>query len=293
MATIETPEVIRLLREFGQRVALRGGNPYRAKAYARAAESLGTLTVPLGEIIREGRLREIPGVGEAIANIVTRLHQTGTHPGLEAMRKEMPAGVLEMLTVPGLRPEKVMKLYQELGITSLAALEEAAKADRIKGVKGLGPALQAKILQGIAIGRESEGRRHMHRAAALLQSAEERLRQSHPDLKRITAAGEFRRGCELVTDLSLVLEAPGADVGTIHSGSYLHVHLTDPAHYGITLLRATGSAKHLEQLETLAKRKGLTLDATGPRPQAHRENRGRDIRGTRLALHRTGAARGH
>ena len=132
----------------------------------------------------------------------------GRIPGLEAMRKEVPAGVLEMLTVPGLRPEKVMKLYKELGITSLAALEEAAKADRLKGVKGLGPALQAKILQGIAIGREGEGRRHIHRAAALLESAEQRLRQSHPDLKRITPAGEFRRGCELVSDLSLVVEAP-------------------------------------------------------------------------------------
>ena len=144
MPVLDTAEVIKLLREFGQRVALRGGNPYRAKAYARAAESLGTLTVPLAEVIRDGRLREIPGVGEAIAEIVTRLHRTSTHPGLEAMRKEIPAGVLEMLGVPGLRPEKVMKLYKELGITSLPALEEAAKADRLKAVKGLGPALQAK-----------------------------------------------------------------------------------------------------------------------------------------------------
>ena len=265
MAAIDTPEVIKLLSEFGQRAALRGGNPYRARAYARAAESLGTLTEPLAEVIHEERLREIPGVGEAIADIITRLHDTGTHPGLEAMRKEIPAGVLEMLTVPGLRPEKVMKLYKELGITSLAALEEAAKADRLKGVKGLGPALQAKILQGIAIGREGEGRRHMHRAAALLESAEQRLRQSHPDLKRITPGGEFRRGCELVADLSLVVEVPRADVGTIRSGSYLHIHLTDPAHYGIMLLRATGSATHLEQLEALAARKRFTLDATGLR----------------------------
>jgi DNA polymerase (family 10) len=66
--------------------------------------------VPLTEIIREGRLRQIPGVGQAIADIVTRLHQTGTHPALEAMRKEIPTGAWEMLSIPGLRPEKVMKL---------------------------------------------------------------------------------------------------------------------------------------------------------------------------------------
>ena len=263
MAAIEAPEVIKLLREFGQWVALRGGNPYRAKAYARAAENLGTLTVPLGEVIPEGRLREIPGIGEAIADIITRLHETGTHPGLEAMRKEIPAGVLEMLNVPGLRPEKVIKLYKELGITSLAALEQAAKDDRLKGVKGLGPALQKKILQGIAIGRQSEGKRHLHRAAALLRSAEQRLRQAHPDLKRITPAGEYRRGCELVSDLSLVVEARIAEAGTMRSGSHLHIHLTDPAHYGITLLYATGSAPHVEQLKALAAHKSLKLDATG------------------------------
>ena len=264
MAAIDTSEVIKLLREFGQRVALRGGNPYRAKAYARAAESIGTLTVPLSEVIRKGRLREIPGVGEAIANIVTRLHETGTHPALEAMRKEVPAGVLEMLTVPGLRPEKVMKLYKELDISSLAALEQAAKADRLKGVKGLGPALQSKVLQGIAIGRQSEGKRHLHRAAALLRSAEQQLRQAHPDLKRITPSGQYRRGCELVSDLSLVVvEASGAEAGTMRSGSNLHIHLTDPAHYGITLLHATGSATHLEKLKALATRESFSLDATG------------------------------
>jgi DNA polymerase (family 10) len=69
------------------------------------------------------------------------------------MRKEIPARVLEMLSVPGLRPGKVLKLYKELGIMSLAGLEAAARADRLKGVKGLGPALQAKILQNIEIGR--------------------------------------------------------------------------------------------------------------------------------------------
>jgi DNA polymerase (family X) len=263
MPKLETPDVIALLHEFGQRVALRGGNPYRAKAYARAAESLGTLTVPLAEIIRDGHLRDIPGVGEAIADIITCLHETGTHPGLEAMRRDIPSGVLEMLAIPGVRPEKVMKLYRELGITSLAALEEAARTDRIKGVKGLGAALQAKILQGIAISRNGEGRRHLHRAALLLESAEARLRQAHPGLGRITPAGDFRRGCELVFDLSLVVEAKAASGATIRSGTHLDIHVTDPAHYGVTLLRATGSAAHLERLGALAARKGFTLDATG------------------------------
>ena len=98
MVPLDTTTVAGLLREYGQRTALRGGNPYRAKAYLRAAESLGTLTLPLGQIIREARLRELPGVGGAIADIITKLHKTGTHPALETMRKEFPAGLLDMLS---------------------------------------------------------------------------------------------------------------------------------------------------------------------------------------------------
>jgi DNA polymerase (family X) len=87
----------------------------------------------LERLVAEGRLQEIPGVGAAIADIITKLHQAGTHPSLESMRKDIPAGVLEMLSVPGLRPDKVLKLYNELGIESLAGLEAAASADRLKG----------------------------------------------------------------------------------------------------------------------------------------------------------------
>ena len=135
--------IAKLLREYAQRTALRGGTPYRAKAYSRAADSLTALAEPLDKLIAEERLTEIPGVGEAIADIVMKLYQTGTHPSLEKLRKEIPAGVLELLTVPGLRPEKVLRLYKDLGISSLAELEAAAKEDRIKKSKGLGAALQS------------------------------------------------------------------------------------------------------------------------------------------------------
>jgi len=79
MALSDTAAVAALLREYAQRTALRGGNPYRAKAYRRAAESLASLTLPLDPLIRDGRLTEIPGVGEAIADIITKLHRNGTH----------------------------------------------------------------------------------------------------------------------------------------------------------------------------------------------------------------------
>lgn len=264
MPKADTPTVIRLLREYAQRTALRGGNPYRSKAYSRAADSLAALPVPLDRLVAEDRLTEIPGVGEAIADIITKLHRTGTHPSLEKLRKEVPSGVLELLAVPGLRPDKVLRLYKDLGVTSLEELESAAKDDRIKKAKGLGAALQTKILQSLAIAKSSEGRIHLHRAAALLEHAREALQKAQPGLRNVAVAGDFRRGCELVADLALVAEAPDLEDGpAVLDSSGLKVHLTDRKHYGASLLQATGSAEHLERLRTLARKKGMRLEADG------------------------------
>jgi DNA polymerase (family X) len=262
---LDASAVAKLLIEFGQRTALRGGNPYRARAYGRAADSLAALTTPLSDLVAKDRLREIPGVGEAIAG--QTLHRTGTHPALEAMRKEVPSGVLSFLTLPGLRPEKALKLYRELGLDSLDAVERAARAGKLARVKGLGAALQNKILQGIEIRRGGQGRRHLHRAAELLQLAETNLRNSQLGLKRITAAGDFRRGCELVGDLALVAECARLDGGPqrINASEQLTVHLTDNAHYGATLLAATGSEKHLALLRARAAARGLALEPDGLR----------------------------
>ncbi|MBB4377317.1 DNA polymerase/3'-5' exonuclease PolX [Bradyrhizobium sp. SBR1B] len=263
MPSLDARGVASLLREYAQRTALRGGNPYRAKAYSRAADSLGALAVPLHVLVAEDRLTEIPGVGEAIADIVAKLHKRGSHPSLEKLRKETPAGVLEMLAVPGLRPEKVLRLYKDLGIGSLSELEAAAKEDRIKKAKGLGAALQARILQNLAIAKSGEGRLHLHRAAALLAHAKDSIRKSRPELKRVTIAGDFRRGCELVGDLAIVAEAAKPDKTSTPSADGLQIRVSDRKHFGAALLFATGSAGHIEQLQALAAEKGLRLRADG------------------------------
>jgi DNA polymerase (family X) len=270
MPDLDASAVAKLLGEFGQRSALRGGNPYRARAYRRAAENLLALTTPLSDMIAQDRLHDIPGVGTAIADIIRKLHATGSHPTLDAMRKEIPEGVLEMLTIPGLRPDKVAKIYKELGIASIEELEGAATEDRLKGIKGLGPALQRKILQGLELRRRGHGGRHLHRAAALLKAAEENLRASHLGLKRIAPAGSFRRGCELVDDLILVAEAPALEgpPQILQASTELSVHLADSRSYSITLLHATGSASHIEALQALAQTKGLSLDKDGLRRRA-------------------------
>jgi DNA polymerase (family 10) len=260
MMKTDPKTVASLLREYAHRTSLRGGNPYRAKAYLRAADSLTALSQPLDRIIAAGTLTEIPGIGEAIADIVTKLFEMGTHPSLEKLRKDVPSGVLELFAVPGLRPEKILKLYTTLGVSSLAELEAAAKEDRIRPIKGLGGSLQTKVLQNLSILRSGETQLHLHKAAALLEHAAATVKKEHPEYSHIAVAGDFRRGCELVADLALVAQGTTSNE---REGLGLRIVISDKKHFGASLLNATGSARHIEQLRELASEKGFELRADG------------------------------
>lgn len=266
MPQLTASDIAQLLREIGDRMALKGGNPYRARAYHRAADNLALSTIPLDQLIKDKRLTEIPGIGDALAGVITQLHETGRHPSLESARSEMPQGVLEMLRIPGLKPNRVKKLYEELGIKSLAELEQATKSDRLKSTKGFGPVFQTKVLQGIEMSRCPPGR-HLHRARAAISYAMAELERSHPHLTFVTPAGEFRRGCEIISTMALVAVNPQlkGDNDTITAGDGLTIHVTNTQRYGITLLLATGSDQHIEALQAVAKHKGLILDGDGLR----------------------------
>jgi DNA polymerase (family 10) len=254
-----------ILRELSQRMELGGGNPYRARAYARAADNLSLSPLPLEELIAQGRLKDIPGVGEGLEAVIVKIFESGGHAGLEAMREAFPQGVLEMLRIPGLKADRIRKLHADLGIDSVAALEEAARTGRLAALKGYGPAFQDKVLQGIEMSRLPPGH-HLHRAAEAIRHAAEALSRAHPDWTRITPAGEFRRGCELVRHLDLVAVDPDPRGEAAPSGEgELTVHIAGPRTYGAVLLLATGSAAHLDALRSLAAAKGLTLDARGLR----------------------------
>ena len=99
--------------------------------------SLLLLSEPLKAVIAADRLREIPGVGAALAETIKQLHRDGTTPRLEAMRAEVPTSVLELLAIPGLRPPRVLDLYHKLGIASVEELEAACRQNRLKGRQGV------------------------------------------------------------------------------------------------------------------------------------------------------------
>jgi DNA polymerase (family X) len=257
-------QVARLLTEIGRRTALRGGNPFRAKAYQRAAESLLALPAPLDEVIASGELQTIPGVGSAIADIIEKLSTTGTHPALERMRRETPEGLMDIMALPGMRPDRAAKLYEKLGIASLADLEKAAKGGKLAATKGFGPAFQRKVLQSFDIRRTAAGARHMHRASALLDSAAAHIRRRDPRVTDVHIAGDLRRGCELIRDLAVVatLKQIEGDPYARKSGD-ITVHYTDAVREGAALLFATGSKAHLSALRKLAGEKSMQLSSAG------------------------------
>src|ERR1044071_7567742 len=115
MARPDAAAVAKILRELGQRLILEGGNVYRGRAYAKAADNLGLSPLPLDQLIAQHRLTEVPGIGDAIAGVIVRLYETGKHSGLEAMREKTPEGVLEMLRIPGLKADRIRKLHGDLG----------------------------------------------------------------------------------------------------------------------------------------------------------------------------------
>jgi DNA polymerase (family 10) len=260
MAKLNASQVADLLLEIGRRASLENGNPYKAKAYIRAAESLRTLVVPLGEVIRRSQLRAIPGIGDAIARRIIDLRDKGTDEGLQRLRTKYPPCLLELLQIPRLKPSAIVKLH-ELGVTSLAEAEEAARNGRLRKVKGLGPSVERKIIEGAALARSGAGRMRANRAEELLEHAAEALKLQGAD--DITVAGDLRRGCELVSELRLV--GTSAAVGKISQERVgeITVDIVPPARRGSALLYATGSASHVAALKALASSKKLVLTVEG------------------------------
>ncbi|MGE5510591.1 MAG: PHP domain-containing protein [Bacteroidota bacterium] len=256
-------EIADLLEEIGRRATFEAGNPYKAKAYVRAAASLRRLVRPLEELMAEGALQSIPGVGTAIARRIETLQRGGTDESLERMRQKLPAELLPLLSIPGLRPAAILKLHDLLGVSSMENLANACRQGQVAGTKGLGAALERKILQGLTIVSEGAGRLRMNQAQAVLDHTIAELARLRPKLRKITIAGDLRRSCELVSDLRLVAVDPQAALPIVEKFGPVMLHTCSAAQFGAMLVRATGNDRHVAQLESIAQTKGFTLSADG------------------------------
>lgn len=260
---------------------IKGEVIYVTLAYRKAAENLTTLARDANEYWKEGKLKEIPGVGKAIAEKIDELLRTGKLEFLEKLKEEVPPGLADWLQVPGLGPKKVAMIWKELGITTLAELSEAATAGKLRTMAGMGAKSEAQILTGIESLSRRSGRIPLGRAYPLAQQIIATLMQV-PGVSAAEPAGSLRRMRATVGDLDILVAAtastPVIDAFTtlpgvvrVHGkgdikasiefgdGVRAQVWVHPPEKFGTALQYATGSKDHNVQLRQLALDKGLSL----------------------------------
>lgn len=200
----------KVLREISLLLQLRGENAFKVRAYDTAADRLLGLTQDLGALVREGRLQELPGIGQGLAEKISELVTTGKLGFHEELKAAFPAGLLEILQLPEMGPKKAMTLWKELGVGSVAELEQACRDGRVQKIKGFGAKSEAKILEGIALHQRAKGKRKL--LGDVLPTVEgllERLK-AVPGVVRVSPAGSVRRRAETVGDVDLLASAPEA-----------------------------------------------------------------------------------
>lgn len=261
---LDAAHVAALLDEIGRRMDLGGESPFKTRAYFSAAENLLAHPVPLAQVVAQGKLKTIPGVGEAIAEKIIKLHKTGTHPTLDFLREQFPAGVLQLMSIPGLGPKKAAALYQSLKIASLVDLEAACLAGKLAVEKGFGAKLQAKILDSLAFEKKNVGLVRMDAGHARAHAAAHAIRQRHPTIKEAIPAGDVRRGCEVCGPVELVVVLDDTDDdASIESSPDFRITVTTAASLGAAMLFATGSEAHVTALKEIARAKGMELTPNG------------------------------
>jgi DNA polymerase (family 10) len=278
-------EVARLFDLMADLLELRSENPFRIRAYRRAARNLEALPEDVQALAREGRLDEVPGIGADLAAKITEYLRTGRMKDLDAARRDIPAGVVELMNIPGLGPKTARLLYDKQGIRSLARLEALARAGKLRGLPGIQAKTEQNILKGIALVRKGQARLPLGRALPL---AEELLRElgGLPEAEQIDVAGSIRRGKDTIGDIDLVvasakparvmaafaglpqvaevLERGETKTSIRHrEGIQVDLRVVQPACFGAALQYFTGSKQHNIRVRELAGKKGLKLSEYG------------------------------
>ena len=282
---VDKNQVADILNEIGLLLELKGENPFKTRAYANGARVMESLAEPLEKIVAEQRLGELKGFGDALQTKVTELVTTGRLKYYEELKASVPAGLLEMIEIPGVGPKKVKALHDQLGIDSVARLEAACQAGQVAALSGFGEKTQTKILEGIAFKRQFASKFHLHDAFAAAEPILEALRQ-HPAVIRCSTAGSLRRGKEIVGDLDFLASSklpaeviaafvnlPGilkviaqgetkASVN-LEAGLQADLRVVSDAEFPFALHYFTGSKEHNIVMRQRASDRGLRLNEYG------------------------------
>lgn len=283
----------RIFNEIGLLLELGGNNPFKTRAYYNAARTLENLNDDLPTLIREQRLSDIPGFGEAIVKKITEGVTTGTIEYYEKLKAATPSGLLQFLRIPGLGPKKINQIYSVLGISSIDELEKACLANKLAGLAGFGVKTQEKILAGIQFVREHQGQYLWHEAWTIGLSIKNELAQN-PAVIKIELAGSLRRFKEVVHDIDFIaatdtpgvvadsfVKLPQVDKITsrgdtkisviLKSGIGADLRLVKPAEYAHALQHFTGGKEHNTALRHLAKEQGFKVNEYGLFPKGTAE----------------------
>ena len=271
-------DVAAMLNRVADLLEIKGENFFKIRAYREAVRQLDNLTTEVEDLIKDGRLKDIPGIGEAMDKKIVEFVTTGQLEFLTRLENEVPPALLELTRVPGLGPRTAKDIYDALGILSLDALEAAAQAHRLLLVRGIKAKTEENILKGIAMLKRTEGRRFFPEGWILADSLLTTLR-SMPGVVRAEIAGSLRRARETLSDLDLLVAAtdPDAICGEfahlpqvnevvvqgstktsirVRSGMEVDLRAVKPESFGAAWQYFTGSQAHNVQLRGRAERIG-------------------------------------
>ncbi|MFL5594482.1 MAG: DNA polymerase/3'-5' exonuclease PolX [Gemmatimonadaceae bacterium] len=273
-----------VLSQIGALLEVKGEQKFKARAYAGAARALIALdTDDLGPLVRSGELADTPGIGPATLSVVRDLVETGESSYLNQLREGIPAGLLDLLRIPGLNAAKIQLIHDALGVETIEDLERVAQNGQLAELPKFGKKTAEKIMRGIEILRRNA---HLQRLPAALVEAHLLLTnvRKHPDVSNAEIAGSIRRHNELIADVDIVAEcsadpvkvaesfarSPGVreaktnqERGSVHlrfvDGTHMDLHCVDKSDYALALWRSTGSSAHIEEMAVLANSRGFEI----------------------------------
>lgn len=261
-------------------------NRFKIIAYRRVAEQIANLDRDINAIWKDGELRSVPGVGQAIEEKIDSLLSTGSFDLYDRLRKEIPDGVVDMLAVPDMGPKRVAKLWQDAGITTVEQLEAAAREGRLADLPGLGKKFEERLIANIEAVRRRGGSTRSPLGVAY-PLAQQMLRQMMYDegVQRASVAGSLRRMRETIGDIDLLVSAeekhhdrimdrfgglsqvaeviargPTKSSVRLHTGQQVDLRVILPKHWGAALQYFTGSKDHNVRLREIALKKGFSLN---------------------------------
>jgi DNA polymerase (family 10) len=285
---LHNADIADALQELGDLYELDGAIVHRVVAYRTAAKTVREAAVSVAALARAGRATELPGIGDTLQEKILALLDTGTIAAAERLRAKFPAGLIAITRLPGLGPKRARLLHSELGIDSPRALRDAALAQRLRGVRGLGPKFEAGVLAALEAGAAERAapRVLLSKAITIGEALIAGLSERGGPGTHVQLAGSARRQADSVKDLDLIATTPrpaalakslatleevesvtsagpaGAR-GRTHAGIAVDLRIAKPSQLGNLLQHFTGSARHNAALRESAVRSGLHVSEYG------------------------------